>query len=86
VNIATNCSEDGQAVITFSDDGLGMTEDLKRQIFEPFFTTKETGEGTGLGLAVSFGIIRDHGGTISVESKLGDGTTFIIQLPAAGDN
>ena len=51
------------------------------KLFEPFFTTKPTGKGTGMGLSVSFGIIKDHGGEIRPESKLGDGAAFIITLP-----
>lgn len=68
-------------VISFRDTGLGIAADHLARIYDPFFTTKQIGKGTGLGLAVSYGIIRDHGGHISVESQLGDGTTFQITLP-----
>jgi two-component system NtrC family sensor kinase len=67
--------------VVVSDTGMGIpTEDIDR-IFDPFFTSKEVGQGTGLGLAVSYGIIDRHGGTISVESTLGEGTVFNITLP-----
>jgi signal transduction histidine kinase len=58
-----------------------MEESVIQHIFEPFFTTKEVGEGTGLGLSISFRIIKDHGGSIRVESQAGAGTTFTISLP-----
>ncbi len=67
--------------ITFSDTGTGISEENLEKIFDPFFTTKETGHGVGLGLAISYGIIKEHGGTISVESEVGKGTTFIVRLP-----
>ena len=66
---------------SISDTGCGITpEDLDR-LFEPFFTTKEVGKGTGLGLAVSFGIVQRHGGTIRVQSEVGRGSTFTIWIP-----
>ncbi|HSE96244.1 MAG TPA: ATP-binding protein, partial [Methylomirabilota bacterium] len=67
--------------LSVSDSGVGMDDALQQRIFEPFFTTKET--GTGLGLSIVSGIISSHGGTITVESEVGAGTTFAIRLPAA---
>jgi signal transduction histidine kinase/ActR/RegA family two-component response regulator len=69
-------------VVSVSDDGVGMTPDIRSRVFDPFFTTKGKA-GMGLGLAVSFGIIRRHGGNIEVESNVQGGTTFKICLPAA---
>jgi len=64
-----------------ADDGCGIAEEDRERIFDPFFTTKGPGEGTGLGLSVSLGIVHAHEGTIDVESKLGQGTTFRVVLP-----
>lgn len=64
-----------------SDTGIGMNDEVKRKIFEPFFTTKETGKGTGLGTSISFGIVKDYGGTIEIQSEYGKGATFIIKFP-----
>lgn len=74
-------AKDNQVISEVSDTGLGMNEEVKRKIFEPFFTTKETGKGTGLGTSISFGIIKDYGGTIEIESEPGKGATFIIRFP-----
>src|SRR5207302_2989536 len=73
----------GAAVITFADTGTGIPPGLEQRIFDPFFTTKEVGKGTGLGLSITYGIVKEHGGTISVVSRLGEGATFLIQLPLA---
>jgi len=72
---------DSELFIEVRDTGTGISkEDIKR-IYDPFFTTKSVGKGTGLGLSVSYGIIQEHSGRISVESELGKGTTFLVALP-----
>ena len=78
---------DADAIELFiADTGHGIPEENLRRIFDPFFTTREVGEGTGLGLSICYGIVRDHGGQISVESRVGQGTTFKVLLPArSGD-
>jgi two-component system NtrC family sensor kinase len=82
LTIATSPSPDQKMVfVEFTDTGEGIPEENFNRIFDPFFTTKEVGKGTGLGLATSYGIVEDHGGKISVRSKVGEGTTFTIELP-----
>ena len=78
--------KDGALRIIVADSGCGISEKDLPQIFKPFFTTKEVGKGTGLGLTVVHGIIQDHGGSISVQSKPGEGTAFTIDLPLAHDS
>ena len=75
-------SEHGRVVIEVQDTGVGIAPEDVSKIFEPFYTTKEVGKGTGLGLAVCYGIVTEHGGRLSVRSTLGAGTTFSIFLPA----
>ena len=71
--------------ITIQDDGPGIREENLSKLFDPFFTTKDVGKGTGLGLSLCYGIVNEHGGTIQVRSKYGEGATFIIELPIATD-
>jgi len=74
-------ADDGFCVVSIADTGGGIAPDIMSHIFDPFFTTKGIGEGTGLGLSVSKGIVEQHGGTIEVDSEIGAGTTFKIKLP-----
>jgi PAS domain S-box-containing protein len=73
----------GDVVIRIEDDGCGIPEESMERIFDPFFTTRPVGEGTGLGLALCYQIVRNHGGEISVRSRVGVGTSFRVRLPAA---
>jgi signal transduction histidine kinase len=72
---------DNQIVISIKDNGTGMSEETKAKIFQPFFTTKPTGEGTGLGLSLSYDIVKAHGGTLECESVENEFTEFTIILP-----
>jgi two-component system NtrC family sensor kinase len=82
LTLATEC-EDSVIRAEVCDNGVGIPADHLNKIFDPFFTTKASSRGTGLGLAVSYGIIREHAGEIRVESRVGQGTTFRLEFPAA---
>ena len=82
--VSVSTKKSGNSVlITVSDNGNGIPADLQRKIFQPFFTTKPTGEGTGLGLSLSYDIAKAHGGEIKVKTEEGVGTEFVIELPVA---
>jgi len=81
ITVTSRALNAGVVELKVQDTGPGMPEEVRTKIFEPFFTTKLVGKGTGLGLAVTYGIIKDHGGNIRAETELGEGTTFIITLP-----
>ena len=76
----------GQAIVEITDTGVGIQPENLTKIFDPFFTTKDVGRGTGLGLAVCYGIVSEHGGRLDVRSNVGVGTTFTISLPIASDS
>lgn len=82
----TTSANDTHVTVRIADNGTGMNDETKAKIFEPFFTTKEVGEGTGLGLSIVYKIIETHDGTIDVNTKLGEGTEFVIQLPITNKN
>ncbi len=73
--------QNGLVTVTVADTGIGMSEAVRRKIFEPFYTTKKTGKGTGLGVSISYGIVKDYDGRILIESTPGEGTTFILKFP-----
>jgi len=81
VTVKTERATSDELRITITDNGPGIPSDIKDKIFQPFFTTKPTGEGTGLGLSLSYDIVKAHGGELDVESSDGGGTQFIVQLP-----
>jgi signal transduction histidine kinase len=72
----------GSIVLTVSDNGIGVPQKLRDKIFQPFFTTKPTGQGTGLGLSLSYDIVKAHGGEIRLENNKDGGASFVIELPA----
>jgi signal transduction histidine kinase len=82
VTITTRKAED-KVEIVVSDNGNGIPKSIRDKIFQPFFTTKPTGQGTGLGLSLSYDIIKAHGGEIKVETTESEATTFKIQFPIA---
>ncbi|GAH62351.1 unnamed protein product, partial [marine sediment metagenome] len=85
LTVSTRLTEDNEFIeIEISDTGCGIPEEHLGKLFDPFFSTKEIGKGTGLGLSVSLGIVQKHNGSIDVRSKVGQGSTFIVRLPAEG--
>ena len=82
VSVSTKKSG-GQILISIKDNGNGIPQKIVDKIFQPFFTTKPTGQGTGLGLSLSYDIVKAHGGEIKVTTKEGEGSEFLIQLPIA---
>jgi len=81
-SIGISASRSGDTVlVAFKDNGVGLSEEVMSHLFEPFFTTKEVGEGLGLGLAISTGIINEFGGTLTASSRVGSGAEFLIKLP-----
>jgi two-component system NtrC family sensor kinase len=82
LTLATEC-ENSDVLVEVSDNGVGIPADHMDKIFDPFFTTKSTSRGTGLGLAVTYGIIREHAGKIRVESTVGRGTSFHLEFPTS---
>jgi hypothetical protein len=85
LTLATSAN-DTHVLISIRDNGTGMDENTKKKLFEPFFTTKDVGEGTGLGLSIAYNTIVKHNGTITVNSELGAGTEFIIEIPIIHQN
>jgi len=83
IEISTIPSDDHSLIVEISDTGMGIAPENVAKIYDPFYTTKGVGRGTGLGLAVSYGIVQEHSGHIGVESSPGRGTTFKITLPTA---
>ena len=85
--ISLSASDSGKKAveITIADTGCGIPPENLDKLFDPFFTTKEVGQGTGLGLSVSYGVVQRHGGTIRVQSEVGKGTRFFIWLPIEGE-
>lgn len=81
LTVRTRNGNEQTVVIEIEDDGPGIPRDIRDKIFEPFFTTKPAGQGTGLGLSVTYGIIKDHGGDIGIEDVAGGGTRFLVNLP-----
>jgi PAS domain S-box-containing protein len=81
--VSVQRTRDGDASVRVKDNGPGMDEVVRSRVFEPFFTTKEVGRGTGLGLASAYAIVTEHGGRILCESRAGEGTSFVIELPRA---
>jgi PAS domain S-box-containing protein len=85
VTVSTTYTDDAMVAIRIGDTGCGIAQDTIDRIWDPFFTTKEVGKGVGLGLALTYDIVKRHGGDIQVESRPGEGSTFTVRLPAGRD-
>lgn len=77
----SSAAENGHVLISVADTGVGIPAEELEKVFEPFYTTKETGQGMGLGLAITYGIVKDYGGNITIESTPGQGTAFVLSFP-----
>jgi C4-dicarboxylate-specific signal transduction histidine kinase len=75
-------AQEGKVIVVVEDNGVGMSEEVQHKFFEPFYTTKKIGKGTGLGVSISYGIVKDYDGTIAVQSEPGQGTVFSLTFPA----
>jgi len=84
--ILTTAKHNGKIEIKVKDNGNGMPQKILDKIFQPFFTSKPTGQGTGLGLSLAYDIVKAHGGEIKVETREGEGSEFIVQLPTKSNN
>lgn len=84
VEVGTETEDDAMVTVTVRDSGPGIAPDMIDRIWDPFFTTKEVGKGVGLGLALTYDIVKRHGGKIQVESRLGEGSLFTVTLPVCG--
>jgi signal transduction histidine kinase len=84
--MVTSRATDGGVAVDIADTGPGIPEHILPRIFDPFFTTREVGEGTGLGLSMSYSIVQAHGGELKVKTRPGEGTTFTLELPRAADD
>jgi two-component system NtrC family sensor kinase len=86
ISVSASSTDKKGVEISITDTGCGIPPENLDKLFEPFFTTKEVGKGTGLGLAVSYGIVERHGGTIRVQSEVGRGSTFTVWIPVDEGN
>ena len=82
LKISVHPKDNHKILIVVADTGEGIPEDKLDNIFDPFFTTKEEGKGTGLGLSIVYGVIKNHKGNIKINSKVGEGSSFVLEFPA----
>ena len=79
--VISTAALNNEVMIKVQDNGCGMNDLTRAKLFEPFYTTKAIGKGTGLGMSISFGIIQEHGGSMTVSSAVGQGSTIMVKLP-----